>query len=107
MMQIEVMPQSLISQYFQSPGSDKKVKLIIKQNKINMKMEKCAVCSRSIAARSICYTQFWIDLSSAMVEVERQDETEFLTTKHVTEPVINGKPSLSKYFIYAIIYSYR
>ena len=106
-MQIEVMAQSLLSQYFQPPGSDKKVKVIIKHNKMNMKMEQCEVYGRSIAARSICYTQFWVGLPSGVLEVERQDETELLATKLVTEPVINGKPSPSKYFIYAIIYSYR
>lgn len=54
-------------------------------------MEKCTECSRSIAARSICCMQFWTDIFWDVGYCEGQDEPKFMATKHVTEPVINGK----------------
>lgn len=62
MTQNEVMIWFLLSQFFKATGSNKNLKLIMKHNSINIKMEKCTVYSRPIAARSICYMQFWTDI---------------------------------------------
>lgn len=62
-------------------------------------MEKCTVYSRSVAARSICYMQFRTDIFCDVGYCERQDEPEFLATKHVTEPVINGKYPFSNTYV--------